>query len=216
MTVLSQPMVGYHGLGIEMIGDCRTVDFRALDDAALVEQAQRGRYEGFEELVRRYRNAVFSLCYRYVSQREEAWDLSQEVFLKAHRGMKRFRGEAGFKTWLLRIAANRCKDYYKKRRLKTVALEDASASGDAPSRESRPDQKLEAKELGEAIEQAMSELSEKHRLAFLLREHEGLSYEEMADVMQCSIGTVMSRLHHARKKLQQILLATGVVEGSLS
>ena len=216
MTVLSQPVVGYHGLGVELIGDRRAVDYRALDDSALVEQAQRGSYEAFEELVRRYRNDVYSLCYRYVSEREEAWDLSQEVFIKAHRGIKRFRGEAGFKTWILRITANRCKDYYKKRRLKTVALDDASASGDAPAREARPDQRLEARELGEAIEQAMAELSEKHRLAFMLREHEGLSYDEMATVMQCSIGTVMSRLHHARKKLQKILLDTGVVEGSVS
>jgi RNA polymerase sigma-70 factor (ECF subfamily) len=216
MTVLSQPAVGYHGLEIGLMGDRELVDFRALDDPALVEQARRGGYEAFEELVRRYRNDVFSLCYRYVSQREEAWDLSQEVFLKAHRGLKRFRGEAGFKTWLLRIAANRCKDYYKKRRLKTVALEDASASGDAPARDARPDQLLEAREIGEAIDLAMGELSEKHRLAFLLREYEGLSYEEMADVMQCSMGTVMSRLHHARKKLQKILLASGLVEGSVS
>lgn len=214
MTVSLYMPIGYDGRALDVMGDAVALDPRTLEDPELVEQAQRGSYEAFEELVRRYRNDVFGLCYRYVGEREEAWDLSQEVFIKAHRGLKRFRRDARFRTWLLRITANRCKDYFKKRRLKTVALDDMSASGDAPGPALGPDGILEARELGEAIEQAVAALSEKHRLAFMLREYEGLSYQEMAEVMECTMGTVMSRLHHARKKLQEMLLDMGVVEGS--
>ncbi len=182
-------------------------------DATLVDRARTGDMSAFEELVRRYRNDVFALAYHFVRNREEAWDISQEVFIKAHRALERFRGEASFKTWLMRITANQSKDFLKKRRLSTVALDDALRSGDAPSPGPDPGEALEARELGRAILQALDTLPLKHRTAFILREFEGLSYEEMAQVMECSLGTVMSRLHHARKKMQKSLLRLGVVEG---
>ena len=186
---------------------------REAPDKALVSLAQGGESAAFEELVRRYRNDVFALSYHYLRDREEAWDISQEVFSKAHRALGRFRGEASIKTWLLRITANRCKDYFKKRRLRTVALEDALGGQDSPSTGLRPDRAASARELGESIDAALAGLSEKHRTAFILREFEGLSYEDMSGVMRCSLGTVMSRLHHARKKLQKALIQMGVVEG---
>ncbi len=182
-------------------------------DKALVALAQGGAHAAFEELVRRYRNDVFALSYHYLHDREEAWDISQEVFIKAHRALRRFRGDASFKTWLLRITANRCKDYFKKRRLKTVALDDTYGGQNAPAAAVGPDRAASARELGEAIDAALASISEKHRTAFVLREFEGLSYEEMSGVMGCSLGTVMSRLHHARKKLQAALTEMGVVEG---
>ena len=188
------------------------VPLRRETDERLVSFAQRGEYEAFEELVRRYRNDVYALAYHYVKNREEAWDLSQDVFIRAHHGLRRFRGEASFKTWLLRITANRCKDYFKKRRLDTVAFDEAIEATRAADPLTEPGRSLEAEELGRAIDSAVAALPEKHRTAFMLREYEGLSYEQMAEVMKCSMGTVMSRLHHARKKLQRALLAMGVVE----
>lgn len=181
-------------------------------DAALVAQAQEGDFLAFEELVRRYRNDVFGLSQHFVRNREEAWDISQEVFIKAHRALNRFRGDSSFKTWLLRITSNQCKDFLKKRRLTTVPFDETFQAGDAPGSTMDPGQALEARELGEAIAKALDGLSAKHRTAFVLREFEGLSYEEMSQVMNCSLGTVMSRLHHARKKLQASLLRMGVVE----
>jgi RNA polymerase sigma-70 factor (ECF subfamily) len=188
------------------------VSLAEADDNALVARAGTGQMAAFEELVRRHRNSVYGLAFRFLHDREEAWDASQEVFIKVHRSIGRFRGTASFKTWVFRITANQCKDMLKKRRLKTVALSDVGEAAEAGRPLDEPTAKAEASELGRAIETALETLSVKHRTAFILREYEGLSYEEIAQVMGCSAGTVMSRLHHARKKLQRALVQMGVVE----
>jgi RNA polymerase sigma-70 factor (ECF subfamily) len=206
--------LGYHGLAVTKTRVSPVVSLREAEDSDLAAQARNGEYAAFEELVRRYRNDVFALAYHYVRNREEAWDLAQDVFVKAHGGLKSFRGESSFKTWLLRITANRCKDFFKKRRLRTVALETPDGEPvDLPSNALQPDQQAESQELGKAIDAALQSLPEKHRTAIVLRELQGLSYEAMAEVMHCSMGTVMSRLHHARKKMQRALMDMGVVEG---
>jgi RNA polymerase sigma-70 factor (ECF subfamily) len=198
---------------LDAVADSKSLaELRAADDRVLAEYAANGDYVAFEELVRRYRNDVYGLAVRYVRNREEAWDIAQEAFIKAHRGLRRFRGDASFKTWMLRITANQCKDYLKKRRLPTVAMEDLGGAEQTASRAARPDEALGASELGASIQAALEQLSHKHKTAFILREFEGLSYEEMAQAMNCSMGTVMSRLHHARKKLQHLLIQMGVVE----
>jgi RNA polymerase sigma-70 factor (ECF subfamily) len=184
-------------------------------DVSLVARAQTSDLAAFEELVRRYRNDVFRLSYHYLHNREEAWDLSQEVFIKVYRSIGHFRGESNFKTWVLRIAANQCKDYFKKRRLSTVSFDDRIGV-EPPGKQLEPGRALAAQEIGEAIQTALAKLPHKHRTAFVLREFEGLSYEEMSQVMECSLGTVMSRLHHARKKLQQSLIHMGIAEESES
>jgi RNA polymerase sigma-70 factor, ECF subfamily len=183
-------------------------------DEGLVAKSQTGDYHAFEELVRRYRNDVYSLAYHFVRNREEAWDISQEVFIKAHRALNRFRGDASFKTWLMRITANQCKDFFKKRRLATIAFDDVVREDQVAGSDDGPRKALETRELGQAILAALDTLSEKHRTAIVLREFEGLSYEEMAGVMGTSQGTVMSRLHHARKKLQKALGRMGVLDES--
>ena len=182
-------------------------------DARLVSQARAGDFAAFEELVRRYRNDVYGLAYHFLRNREEAWDISQEVFIKTHRSLARFRGDSSFKTWLMRITANQCKDHLKKRRLDAVPFNDTIETHDAPSGVLGPGAAAEARELGGAIAHALDTLPFKHRTAFVLREFDGLTYEEMANVMQCNIGTVMSRLHHARKKLQHSLTRMGFSRG---
>lgn len=190
-----------------------TDQLAADSDIAMVRAVLEGDTAAFETLVRRYRNDVYALSYYFVHNREDAWDISQEVFIKAHRSLARFRGDAGFKTWLLRIAANHAKDFLKKKRLDVVPFNDA-LKADAESPGDTPERRLEMTELGEAIEGAVAELPIKQRTAFVLREFEDMSYQEMANVMQCSIGTVMSRLHHARKKLQKALKKKGIVKES--
>jgi RNA polymerase sigma-70 factor (ECF subfamily) len=199
-----------------IMADEERVEIRVLprdaNETELVTRAQAGDEPAFEELVRRYRNDVYGLSYHFLRNREEAWDVSQEVFIKAYRSLNRFRGEAGFKTWLLRIAANHCKDHFKKLRVATVSM-DALPTQDFFADSGDPGQAMRNAELGRAIQQALDGLSPKHRMAFVLREFEDLSYKEMAEVMHCSEGTVMSRLHHARKKLQNSLARLGFVEG---
>jgi RNA polymerase sigma-70 factor (ECF subfamily) len=185
----------------------------ANEDSPLVARAQRGDMAAFEELVRKYRNQVYALSYHFMRDREEAWDISQEVFIKAHRSMAGFRGDASFKSWLLRITANHCKDQLKRRRLDVVPLDEALQT-EGNGGPAGPDRRVEHSELGRAIEAAVAALPPKHQAAFILREYQGMSYEEMAKAMDCNLGTVMSRLHHARKKLQHALVTMGMVEGT--
>ncbi|MBI2423339.1 MAG: sigma-70 family RNA polymerase sigma factor [Candidatus Hydrogenedentes bacterium] len=211
MSVAMDVSLFFDGCAMKENERLRREELHLADEARLVAWAQAGRMEAFEELVRRFRNEVYALAYHFLRNREEAWDTSQEVFIKAYRSLKQFRGEASFKSWLLRITANHCKDQFKKRRLNAVAVEDEILMN-SQSPDPHPGKQLESKELGAAINLAINQLPAKHRTAFMLREFQGLSYEEMAQVMQCSLGTVMSRLHHARKKLQNTLKERGVLE----
>ena len=198
-------------LRLDDMDEGHTPSVGELDDATLTSFAQTGRMEAFEELVRRYRNDVFGLAHHFVHNREDAWDLSQEVFIKAHRALRSFRGDASFKTWLMRITANQCKDFLKKRRVKTVPLEPVSESLATSSRLPDPGQAAVARETADAILDVLGTLPFKHRSVFILREFEDMSYEEMSRVLGCSLGTVMSRLHHARKKLREGLAQRGLL-----
>lgn len=189
-----------------------TGDKRSALDAGLIARAQAGDISAFEDLVRRYRNEVYALCFYFTRNREDAWDLSQEVFIKAWRALSRFRGDSSFKTWLMRIAANHSKDHLKKRRIQLTEYDDALQVPD--NRDNRtPRSEAEAKEIGTAIDAAVRQLPPKLQMAFILREYQGLSYQEMAEVMACNMGTVMSRLFNARRRLQQILAPLGLLEG---
>jgi len=212
MSISLDAVFLYDDLPMETGIQAERADPRRESDAALVARAQSGDSRAFEELVRRYRNDVFALAHHFMRNREEAWDVSQEVFIKAFRGLKRFRAEASFKTWLLRITANHCKDRFKKRRLSTVAFDDAVRAQGAPAAALGPDRALEAQEIGQAIAAAVEALPAKHRAVFVLREYEGMAYDEIAQVVGCRIGTVMSRLHHARKKLRNSLIEMGIAE----
>lgn len=196
--------------------ESRVNDMRAADEATLVGWARSGDYRAFEELVCRYRNDVFARAYHFVRNREDAWDLSQEAFIKAHKGIRHFRGDSSFKTWILRIVTNQCKDAFKKRRLNTVAFDEALGTGLAASKTAEPAHALEAREIGDAINKALEDLPAKQRTAFVLREYEDLTYDEIAQEMGCKLGTVMSRLFHARRKLQDLLARQGLWEGRMT
>lgn len=211
MSVALESVLLYEGSVREPDREKRSVE---TSDAELVSRARTGDFAAYEALVRQYRNDVFALAYHFVRNREEAWDLSQEVFIKAHRALKRFRGDASFKTWIMRITANQCKDFLKKRRIKTVSFDGSPQAANRPDAELNPRDRAEAHELGDAIHHAVDALPIKHRTAFVLREIEGLSYQEMAGVMNCSVGTVMSRLHHARRKLRNLLEKSGFALGN--
>ncbi len=174
--------------------------------------AQAGDRGAFDALVERHKDIVYAVAYRFARDPDLALDLSQDVFIRAYRGIKSFRGKSSFSTWLYRIAMNTCIDYTRKRSrsvdAQTVPEEVAEYAGSDAVETGRPrgpgDLVLSG-ELGEQIQKAVDALPPYHKSVFVLYEIEGLSYKDIAEIVGCSIGTVMSRLHYARKKLRTML-----------
>ncbi len=183
------------------------------EDAELVARCQRGDASAFNDLVTKYRNKVHATIYNLIRNEQDSWDLSQETFLKAWRNMGRFRGQSSFFTWLYRIATNVTLDWLRRKQVasgvefdETLGLKDIEpGSFTAPHGEPLPHQRLQGREIQARINDAIAKLSPEHRAVIVLREVEGLAYEEIAEATGCSVGTVMSRLFYARKKLQALL-----------
>jgi RNA polymerase sigma-70 factor, ECF subfamily len=184
-------------------------------DWELVRLSGEGDSEAFRELVERYQRRVLAVVTGMLHDREAALDVTQETFIKAYRSIGRFKGDASFYTWIYRIAVNLAIDYQRRewRRPATGNNRGPSGSGhedllDRISDETPAADPFHAtvdSELRDRVREAIDELTPDHKAVILLRELEGLSYEEISRVMQCSKGTVMSRLHYARKKLQRRL-----------
>ena len=181
-------------------------------DLEHVRAAQAGDREAFGCLVERHKDIVYAVAYRFAKDPDLALDLSQNAFIRAYRGIKSFRGKSSFSTWLYRITMNTCIDYTRKKARSVDSLavpeEVAEYAGSEPivaSLPREPGADALSSELGEQIQKAIDLLPEYHKSVFVLYEIEGLSYKEIADVVGCSIGTVMSRLHYARKKLRSML-----------
>src|SRR6059058_1603347 len=180
----------------------------------LVKRSQAGDTEAFDELVTRYRARVFSMIYNMVHNEQDAWDLAQDSFLKAWRSVGRFRSQSSFYTWIYRIVMNVTIDWLRKKHVKGGGAEfdDATqlkevdpASKTVPKAEALPHETMERDEIRARIEQAIAQLSAEQRAVILMKEIEGMQYHEIAEALGCSIGTVMSRLFYARKKLQNLL-----------
>jgi RNA polymerase sigma-70 factor (ECF subfamily) len=184
------------------------------DDLRLVARAQQGDLRAYDELVTRHRSRIYAMIRNMIHQEADAWDLSQEVFIKAWNALPRFEAKARFSTWIYRIAHNVVYDWTRKRKIESVGeLNDEifereridSSSMTTPFGADAPDESMAHGELRAKIAKALSKISPEHREAVLLKDVQGLSYKEIADVMSCSIGTVMSRLFYARQKLQTLL-----------
>jgi len=180
----------------------------------LVRRCQAGDTEAFDELVTRYRIRIFSMIYNMVHSEQDAWDLAQDSFLKAWKSIKRFRGRSSFYTWIYRIVMNVTIDWLRKKHVKGAGAEfdDAielkeidPASKTVPKTEALPYETMERKEIRGRIDKAIAQLSPEQRAVILMKEIEGMQYHEIAEALGCSIGTVMSRLFYARKKLQNLL-----------
>ena len=189
-------------------------DPEELDDAELVSRSQAGEYEAFDALVTKHRGRVYAMVQNLVKNEADAWDLSQEVFLKVWRALPKFESRSKFTTWLYRITHNVVYDWMRRRKTEAAGeLDDnlldreriAAGALAAPAVADRPDEALDRSETRRRIEEALSKISPDHREVILLREVQGLEYKEIAEVLDCSIGTVMSRLFYARKKLQTLL-----------
>lgn len=184
------------------------------EDWAFVTKAQQGDLASYDALVTRHRGRIFAMIRNMIHNEADAWDLSQEVFIKAWNALPRFEAKARFSTWLYRIAHNAVYDWTRKRRIESAGeLDDNILSRDridpssatTPSMEESPDDSLANGELRVKIERALGKLSSEHRQVVILKDVQGLSYKEISSIMDSTLGTVMSRLHYARQKLQTLL-----------
>jgi RNA polymerase sigma-70 factor (ECF subfamily) len=178
-------------------------------DHELVDRVLAGDREVFSSLVQRHQNMIFNFMYRMVGERGFAEDLTQEVFLKAYEALPRFRGEAAFATWLYRIAHNHCLNALrqKRREIPVTALAKDPANGNpitrSPDPASPPDELLERRELQAVVQAKLAELTPEHRAVLVLRDIQGLSYDEIAAALNLEGGTVRSRIHRARIELKE-------------
>ncbi len=185
--------------------------YPSAEDKALVLLAQKGDMLAFEELVARHRDKIYARAYSMMRNEEEAIDLSQEAWVKAWQRLAQFQGDSSFATWLTRIVINLCLDQIrrqKRQRAESIEAMDEESGGVERQMEpiiTNPTERLERGELRKRIDEAMAKLSNEHRTVLVLHEFEELEYKEIAKVMGCSIGTIMSRLFYARRRLAALL-----------
>ena len=185
-----------------------------VDDHDLVIAARKGDRDAFKTLFERYHRRAYALAFGVIRHPDDAMDVVQDAFIKAHKYLDKFEGNSSFYTWLYRIVMNLAIDHLRKhRRVKPVELDESRLEADGGENAllpkilgGNPGRALMDKQIRARIDQALDELSENHRAVLVMRELEGLSYEEMAQTMGCSKGTIMSRLFHARKNMQKRLI----------
>ena len=188
----------------------RRVGLVSEDDREAVRRVQAGDTEAFEPLVEKYKRKVFRLAYQVLRDQEEALDVAQEAFVKAFRALPAFKGDSAFYTWLFRITMNVALDRKRQRatRAKSLGAEDVPPEEwerTATSTDPDPEDVATGAERRERIRKGLDSLSEHHRAIIILSDIEGLQYREIAEVLGIPMGTVMSRLHHARKRLREVL-----------
>lgn len=185
------------------------------DDQPLVEACRKGDRQAFHDLYERYERKVYAVAYGFLRNPEDALDVVQEAFIKVYRYLPNFEGQSSFYTWLYRIVANLCIDHMRRNtRKRDVEFDDKlrhDGEQDLPaefmpiSALGNPGEAVENKEILAAVEASLEHLSDKHRAVIVMRELQGFSYADMAKAMNCSKGTIMSRLFHARRNMQKLL-----------
>ncbi len=185
-------------------------DAEAAMDRALVDRAQRGDGRAFDLLVRKYRSRMEAIVLRLLPQRADAEDVVQETWIKVHRALPEFRGESAFFSWVYRIAINVARTQGQQRQRRglnhSVAWEDAEEKGDAALVDvASPEAEVLKDEMMQVLQQAIASLPEEFRLAYTLREMEGLNYEDIALTLECPVGTVRSRIYRAREIIDEVM-----------
>ncbi len=185
------------------------------EDRELIQLALQGNEKGYEKLLNKYRNLVFTIMLKMVRNPQEAEDLTQEAFMKAFNSLASFNDEFAFSTWLMKIASNNCIDFLRKRKLRTYSInepiqyKDEKIEIDIPDAEPTPEKSLLQNERKRMIEEAIDQLPERYRYVILLRHKEEKSYEEISEILNLPLGTVKAQIFRAReilnKKLKSIL-----------
>ncbi|WP_366924525.1 sigma-70 family RNA polymerase sigma factor [Metallumcola ferriviriculae] len=186
----------------------------SLTNDRLLERSRAGDVDAFQELINQYEKKIYTIAYRFMGNHEDASDLAQEAMLKAFRSISKFRGEASFKTWLYHITANVCRDELRKRsRRHEVSLDEPLVfdEGEVPKQTADwsgvPEKLYEERELQEYLNGLIQKLTPEYRMVIVMREIQELSYEEIAIKLDCSLGTVKSRLNRARKALKDKIVS---------
>ena len=188
-------------------------ELHEVSDEKLVRRAQRGNMPAFEELVGRHRDKIYARAFSMMRNEEDAVDLSQEAWVKGWQRLKQFQGDSSFVTWMTRIVINLCLDQlrkHKRQRSESIERLEEDLGGverQMPTVTVNPTEGLERTELRARIDKALGQLSYEHRTVLILHEFEDLEYKEIAKRMQCSIGTVMSRLFYARRKMAALMMS---------
>jgi len=192
--------------------DLKPAEETPVAEGDLVRRAQNGDLEAYDELVKRYQERIYATVYHMTSNHEDANDLAQDSFIKAFQALKSFKGGSSFYTWLYRIAVNKTINFLKQRKNRThMSLNDLDFNTEnnpdlvALISDKTPRRDAGLKELQEKLNSALLKLSEPHRLVVVLHDVQGMSHEQVAEVMDCNIGTVRSRLFYARQQLQSFL-----------
>jgi RNA polymerase sigma-70 factor (ECF subfamily) len=193
-----------------LAGSAEVPESSGIDERELIRRCLAGDASAFEPLVERYRQRVWRLAYQVLHDREEAWDVAQEAFVRAFHSLPSFRGQSAFYTWLFRITVNVATDRHRQRGAQARAFGPERVTEEEWARTTAdpgggPDQAATRTEQRERIRRALDALPPKARTIIMLSDVEGLSYREIAEVLNCPIGTVMSRLHNARKRLKAVL-----------
>lgn len=183
------------------------------DDKKLIKKAQKGDANAFETLISRYQNVVYSVAYRYAPSAEDAADMAQEVFLKMFRNINTFKFKSKLSTWIYRVAVNTCIDLVKRNKddVNTYSIdnvysdEDGLGYDEIADSSPGPDEIALRGEIKNAINSAISLLNIDYRTVIILRDIQGLTYDEISEITDCSVGTVKSRISRARKNLREIL-----------
>jgi RNA polymerase sigma-70 factor (ECF subfamily) len=176
------------------------------EETQMISRCQQGDQEALKEIFDKYHKKVYRIAYGVVRQREEALDIVQEVFIKLFRSIKNFRGRSQFYTYLYRMVMNTAIDHARKAGKQFISSLDEEGSFEPSDNVERgPERMLLQKELEGRVKLAMDKLPPEQRAALIFRDVEGLSYQEMSEAMGCSIGTVMSRLHYGRRRVQELL-----------
>ncbi len=177
-------------------------------DDILVQQSKSGNIDAFDELIKRYESKIYTVAYKFTGNHADANDLAQETFIRVYQSLPSFRGDSSFATWIYRIASNVCRDELRRQqRRKKISLDEMmsqpggnlSLADDGVS----PEVSLEKSELQRAVQRCLNTLSDEQRLILIMREIQELSYDEIAAALDCSLGTVKSRLNRSRQALKQ-------------
>lgn len=189
-------------------------------DEELVARATAGDLDSFNQLVSRWERPIYALAYRTLGREEEARDVVQDAFLRAFRGLKGFKGEAKFSSWLYRITLNLCRDWIRReRRAPMVQVPETDDSMDLaeqmPSQDESVEELVARREMSQAVSLAMAELPEEQRTAIMLKEYQGLTFQEIAELLDCPLSTVKTRLYQGLSVLRRRLERRQSEEASL-
>lgn len=182
------------------------------DEKHLLESAQKGELQAFEKLVERYQKKVYNIALRMTGNAEDAYEVSQEAFIRIYSSIRQFRKDSSFSTWLYRITINVCLDELRKQKKnklvyldENIEMDDGEIKKQLADKGPAPDEMAEQDEMKRAIRAAINELSEEHRIVVIMRDIQGFSYDDISKILKCPKGTVKSRINRARKILRDIL-----------